>query len=197
LREAIHRTGLAFVDRGLLDRPEQLLHLSLTELKALAHGRSRNKLRELIREREREYREQNRLQPPPKLGSGDLPPPPAMAKTWEAPEDAGHSGNTIKGISGSRGRATGRARVFAETDQIPDVEEGDILVASNAGPDWTPIFPLLAGLVLDQGAVFQHAALIAREYKIPAVLMTKEATTTIKDGQTITVDGDAGVVELK
>ncbi|MCH8007927.1 MAG: hypothetical protein IIC91_03615 [Chloroflexi bacterium] len=197
LREAIHRTGLAFVDRGLLDRPEQLLHLSLTELKALAHGRSRKKLRELIHEREREYREQSRLQPPPKLGSGDLPPPPDMAKTWEAPADAGRSGNTIKGVSGSRGRATGRARVFAETDQIPDVIEGDILVAANAGPDWTPIFPLLAGLVLDQGAVFQHAALIAREYKIPAVIMTKEASTTIKDGQTITVDGDAGVVELE
>ncbi|MCI0890240.1 MAG: phosphoenolpyruvate synthase, partial [Chloroflexi bacterium] len=109
---------------------------------------------------------------------------------------AGRSGNTIKGVSGSRGRATGRARVFAETDQIPDVEKGDILVAANAGPDWTPVFPLLAGLVLDQGAVFQHAALIAREYKIPAVIMTKEGTSVIRDGQTITVDGDEGIVEL-
>ncbi len=197
LREAIHRAGLAFVDQGLLAWPEQLLHLSLAEIRAFANGRSTTKLGELIREREREYREQNLFQPPMKLGSGDLPPPPEMAKTWAPPEDAGHSGNTIKGISGSRGRATGKARVFAESDQIPDVAEGDILVAVNAGPDWTPVFPLLAGLVLDQGAVFQHAALIAREYKIPAVLMTKEATTTIKDGQTITVDGDEGIVELK
>ena len=196
LREAIHRAGLAFVDHGLLAWPEQLLHLSLAELRAFANGRSTGRISELIREREREYREQNRLQPPPKLGSGDLPPPPAMAKTWEAPQDAGRSGNTIKGVSGSRGRATGRARVFAETDQIPDVEKGDILVAANAGPDWTPVFPLLAGLVLDQGAVFQHAALIAREYKIPAVIMTKEGTSVIRDGQTITVDGDAGIVEL-
>ncbi len=197
LREAIHCTGVAFVDHGLLDRPEQLLHLSLAELKAFANGRSPAKLRELIREREREYREQDRLQPPMKIGSGDLPPPPEMAKTWEAPADAGRDGDTIKGLSGSRGRATGRARVFAESDQIPDVAEGDVLVASNAGPDWTPVFPLLAGLVLDQGAVFQHAALIAREYKIPAVIMTKEATTTIKDGQTVTVDGDEGIVELE
>ncbi len=197
LREAVHRAGLAFVDRQLIDRPEQLLHLSLAELKAFANSRSPSSIRELIRDREREYREQSRLQPPMKIGSGDLPPPPAMAKTWEVPEDAGRSGNTIKGVSGSRGRATGRARVFPETDQIPDVEEGDILVAPNAGPDWTPVFPLLAGLVLDQGAVFQHAALIAREYKIPAVIMTKEASTTIKDGQTVTVDGDAGIVELE
>ena len=196
LREAIHRAGLAFVYRRLMDRPEQVLHFSPAELKAFANGRSPAKMRELMREREREDREQSRLQPPPKIGSGDLPPPPAMAKTWEVPADAGRSGSTIKGVSGSRGRATGRARVFAESDQLPEVQEGDILVAANAGPDWTPVFPLLAGLVLDQGAVFQHAALIAREYKIPAVIMTKEASTTIKDGQTVTVDGDEGVVEL-
>ena len=55
---------------------------------------------------------------------------------------------------------------------------------------------VLGGLVLDQGVVMQHAALIAREYRIPAVLMTKEATSVIKEGQTITVDGDNGVVEL-
>ncbi len=76
------------------------------------------------------------------------------------------------------------------------MERGDILVAPNAGPSWTPIFPLISALVLDQGAVFQHAALVAREYRIPAVIMTRDGTSEIRDGQTITVDGDEGVVEL-
>ena len=52
------------------------------------------------------------------------------------------------------------------------------------------------GLVLDAGAVSQHAALVAREYRIPAVIMTRDATSDIRDGQTITVDGDQGIVEL-
>ncbi|MCH8065514.1 MAG: hypothetical protein IIC90_06770 [Chloroflexi bacterium] len=76
------------------------------------------------------------------------------------------------------------------------MKKGDILVAPNAGPSWTPVFPLIAGLILDQGAVFQHAALVAREYHIPAVIMTREATKEIRDGQTITIDGDQGIVEL-
>ena len=61
---------------------------------------------------------------------------------------------------------------------------------------WTPVFPLLGGLVLDQGAAFQHAALVAREYKIPAVIMAKDATKAISDGQTIAVDGDEGIIDL-
>jgi pyruvate,water dikinase len=79
---------------------------------------------------------------------------------------------------------------------VPAVEQGDIMVAQNAGPAWTPIFPLLGGLVLDQGAVFQHAALVAREYGIPAVIMTRDATSVIVDGQTISVDAEQGFVEL-
>lgn len=73
---------------------------------------------------------------------------------------------------------------------------GDILVAANVGQEWTPVFPLLGALVLDEGALFQHAALVAREYRIPAVILTKDATTSVREGQTITVDGDAGTVQL-
>ena len=87
--------------------------------------------------------------------------------------------------------------VFTPGGERPDIERGDILVARNAGQDWTPILPLLGGIVLDEGAVFQHAALIAREYRIPCVLQTREATTAITDGQRITIDGGAGVVELR
>jgi pyruvate,water dikinase len=56
--------------------------------------------------------------------------------------------------------------------------------------------PLLGGLVLDQGAVNQHAALIAQEYRVPAVILTRDATAAISEGRMVTVDGDRGVVEL-
>ena len=103
----------------------------------------------------------------------------------------------IRGTAASRGRVTGNAHIAAATPELPKVKKGDILVAPNAGPSWTPVFPLIAGLVLDEGAVFQHAVLVAREYRVPVVIMTREATKEIRDGQTITVDGDEGIVELK
>ena len=80
--------------------------------------------------------------------------------------------------------------------ELPVIERGDILVARNAGQDWTAIPPLLGSIVLDEGAVFQHAVLIAREYRVSCVLQTREATTAIADGQRITIDANRGVVEL-
>ena len=76
------------------------------------------------------------------------------------------------------------------TPTPPTMERGDVLLAQNVGPAWTPILPLLAGLVLDAGTVNQHAALVAREYGIPVVILTRDATSVILDGQTITVDAD-------
>ena len=102
----------------------------------------------------------------------------------------------IRGVAASRGRGTGPARLVVPGKEQPGIHRGDILVVQNAGPNWTPVLPLLAGLVLDQGAIYQHAALIAREYGIPAVIQTQDATTSIKEGQIIAVDGDIGVVEL-
>ena len=69
-------------------------------------------------------------------------------------------------------------------------------VAPNAGPAWTPIFPLLGGLVLDEGSISQHAALIAREYGIPAIINTRDATSVILDGQVVSMDADLGLVDL-
>ncbi|MEE8046813.1 MAG: PEP-utilizing enzyme, partial [Dehalococcoidia bacterium] len=98
----------------------------------------------------------------------------------------------------SPGSFMGVARVvLTRTSRPPDVKKGSILVTDNTGPDWVPIFPLIGALVLDSGDNFQHASLIAREYGIPCVIQTKEATSKIVDGQIITVDGSAGTVTLK
>ena len=112
------------------------------------------------------------------------------------PDDVGLDGDVLRGVGASRGRHTGRARVFDMQGDLPDVERGDILVARNAGQDWTPILSLLGGIVLDEGAAYQHAALVAREYRVPCVIQTREGTTAITDGQRITIDGTAGLVEL-
>jgi phosphohistidine swiveling domain-containing protein len=195
IREAIWWMGDAFVRRNRLDSPDDAMHLSLDELREAT--REEGDLRPLIREREAEYARQERLSPPAVIGDGK---PPRMPEGFgeKAVENAGIDGTILRGTPASRGRHTGRARVYQPGNGggTPELEAGDILVARNAGQDWTPILSLLGGIVLDQGAVFQHAALVAREYRIPAVLQTKEATTVITDGSTITIDGTAGTVEL-
>ena len=83
------------------------------------------------------------------------------------------------------------------TEATPAIELGDVLVAVNAGPAWTPLFPLLGGLVLDEGAFGQHGATTAREYGVPAVITTRDATRRIPDRAWVVVDGAAGTVEIE
>jgi len=140
-------------------------------------------------ERTEELERRKRMKPPATLGKK---PKPGSEK--ERP--TGLDGDIIRGASASSGRVTGRAVVALPNKEHPRIHPGDILVAPNVGPDWTPVFATIGGLVLDSGSLGQHAALVAREYRIPSVMQTKEASRLIKNGQTITVDGDAGTVEL-
>ena len=102
----------------------------------------------------------------------------------------------MAGQGASPGQVHGQARLAVDALQLPDLAPGAILVAENIGPLWTPIFPRLGGLVLEGGAVSQHAAATAREYGIPAVVNVKDARRRIPDGAWITVDGTTGIVEL-
>jgi phosphoenolpyruvate synthase/pyruvate phosphate dikinase len=76
------------------------------------------------------------------------------------------------------------------------VQKGDILVAQSTRPAWTPLFAIAAAVVTDTGSILSHAAVVAREYGIPAVLGTGTATRTLRDGQMVEVDGTAGVVRI-
>ena len=198
MREAVWWMGEALVRRDRLDAPDDAMHLSLEELREAASDQQGGDLRPLVRRRVAELERRSQLSPPRRLGGGERSRPAGPPSGLETPpEHAGLDGTLLRGEPASRGRYTGRARVFTPGGERPDIERGDILVARNAGQDWTPILPLLGGIVLDEGAFFQHAALIAREYRVPCVLQTREATTAIADGQRITIDGGAGVVELR
>jgi pyruvate,water dikinase len=74
------------------------------------------------------------------------------------------------------------------------VAPGDVLVAHNAGVLWTPVFPVAAAVVLDEGTLLQHAMLTCREYGVPGVFQTKRATAVLREGQIVTVDGTTGRV---
>lgn len=195
MREAVYFMGSGLVRAGLLNDPDDVLHLSFEELERIAEGDDIGEVHGLVSERAAEWLRRAGLQPPVTLG--DAPPPQEVRGGGAPPpSDAGRDGDVLRGVAGSRGRVTGTAHVAPQTLKPPKVARGTILVADNVGPAWTPIFPLLGGLVINAGAVTQHAATVAREYRIPAVIQTKEATSVIQEGQVVTVDGDAGIVEL-
>ncbi len=115
--------------------------------------------------------------------------------SWlSAGEDGGSS--EIKGFAASNGVVEGVARVVKSVEEIGRLQQGDILVCQVTNPTWAPIFQKIAAAVSDIGGSMSHAAIVAREYGLPAVVGTGTATSKIKDGQRIRVDGGRGVVTL-
>jgi len=102
----------------------------------------------------------------------------------------------INGIPGSKGEKTGIAKIILDIDEISDFKPGDILVTSSTSPQWTPLMRLASAIVTDIGGSLSHAAIVSREFGIPAVVGTQNATSIIKNGQTITVNGTEGFVYI-
>lgn len=102
----------------------------------------------------------------------------------------------LQGFPGSAGVVEGPARVILDYEEFPNLQGGEILVCPFTGTAWTPLFLKIAGVVTDTGGMLTHAAIAAREYGIPAVVGTWNATNSIRNGDIIRVDGNAGVVEV-
>ena len=155
----------------------------------------------LVEARKKEMELFGSVKPPLFMGTDYGPPPPdllstALGKFFGAPAEQSDEANTVTGNAGSPGKFRGTARVVRSLDDAQRLGVGEILVAETTSPSWTPLFATAAGIVTDTGGILSHCAVVAREYGIPAVVGTGVATSTIRDGQTIEVDGDAGRVHL-
>lgn len=102
----------------------------------------------------------------------------------------------LSGFAASPGIVEGVARVLTNADQLAELEDGEILVAPVTAPSWAPIFRRIAATVTDSGGMMSHAAIVCREYGLPAVTGTACATKSITTGMRIRVDGDNGVVTI-
>ena len=100
----------------------------------------------------------------------------------------------IVGHPASAGRATGPVRIVHSPQDFGEFRDGDVLVAKATAPAWTPLFARAAAIVTDGGTLAAHASLVAREYAIPAVVATGNATLRLHSGQLVTVDGSAGTI---
>jgi pyruvate,water dikinase len=105
-------------------------------------------------------------------------------------------GDSIKGIGASNGQVKGKVCVIKSPAEFYKLEKNDILVCKYTDPEWTPLFALAAGVVVDTGGTLSHAAIVAREYNIPAVLATGDATVKLKDGDMVLVNATEGNVVL-
>jgi phosphohistidine swiveling domain-containing protein len=114
-------------------------------------------------------------------------------REW-ARQDA--DGVHLNGAAASPGTVEGIVRVVRSVDEIALVREGEILVCGSTSPAWAPIFSKIRATVTDVGGVMSHAAIVCREYGLPAVVGTGRASTQLRTGQTVRVDGSAGVVTL-
>ena len=103
----------------------------------------------------------------------------------------------IKGFAGAAGVVTGTVRVINDVSRIGEIVPGEILVTRATNIGWTVAFHKVSAIVTDIGAPLSHAAIVAREFGIPAVVGCRNATTVLKTGDTVTVDGENGTVVIQ
>ncbi|HJU00658.1 MAG TPA: PEP-utilizing enzyme, partial [Actinomycetes bacterium] len=175
---------------GVLDQAEDVFFLARAELQ---HASS---LGAVVGHRRAAWERQRRLLAPLTIGH----PPRLIQRELLATVDAVRTSGpvaegAIVGQPASPGRATGPARLVTGPADFDRFQPGEILVARATAPAWTQLFARAAAIVTDGGTLAAHASLVAREYGIPAVVATGDATIRLSDGQQITVDGSAGTVQ--
>jgi pyruvate,water dikinase len=123
-----------------------------------------------------------------------------MVEQWLGAQDSdredGAGKGELRGFAASPGVAEGPARVITSVDQLDRVRTGEILVCPITAPSWAPVFARIEGAVSDIGGIMSHAAIVSREYGLPAVVGTGFGTKRIRDGQRVRVDGNSGVVTV-
>jgi pyruvate, water dikinase len=212
----VREFGALLARHRFLDDREDIFYLQRNEVSdalvdlrlawaAGSEGRGTRYWPPIVARRKQIVEAMRRFEPPPALGAvPEAITEPMTIMLWGittervrdwAAEDS-RSGPTLSGFAASPGTAEGRARVILDVDRLGELQAGEILVAPVTSPSWTPVFGQIAAAVSDIGGIMSHAAIVSREYRLPAVVGTGDATTRIKTGDLLRVDGDAGTVTI-
>lgn len=195
LRACAARIGEHLADRNLLDKPKDVHFCTRGEVDA-AIAAAPADLAVPAGSRQAIWDQRRRLAAPVTLGR----PPRLIGDLIDNAVRAARSGepdrDAIAGHPASAGRATGAVRIVHGPDDFAVFAQGEVLVARATSPAWTPLFARAAAVVTDGGTLAAHASLVAREYGIPAVVGTGDATARLHDGQIVTVDGTAGTITI-
>ncbi len=174
------------VQQGALAAGDDVWFLTFREVAALGRGELSDAQALVLRRRAAYARQRTLTVPRVVTSEGEVPV--AAART-DVPDGA------LGGVAASAGEVVGIARVVRDPRKEV-LHDGEILVAPFSDPGWTPLFVHAAGLVMEVGGLMTHGSVVAREYGIPAVVGVDDATTKIKTGQRIRVDGDSGLVTI-
>jgi len=136
------------------------------------------------------------LEPPFFIKNGVVPPLTSYAKKGESDVAKAGAGDIVQGVSGCPGKYVGRARVILDPTEPGDLEPGDVLIAPNTDPAWTPLFMPCGAVVVNVGAAISHAIIVSRELGLPCVVSATDATKRIPNGALIEVNGDTGAVTI-
>jgi phosphohistidine swiveling domain-containing protein len=193
--------GEKLVEADLLDDPEDVVFLRYNELRVLMFDPDGIDAREIVSDRRDEQEDAYDLRPPEWLGTAtqqalDFP----YNALWGFPDkfykEPSEKTDEVVGLGASAGVIEGTARVVTSIEESDLVEEGDILVCRMTNPAWVVLFTKVSALVTDAGGTVSHPAVVSREFGIPAVVGTSDATRKIKTGDHVRVNGSSGVVEI-
>ncbi len=195
IRQTALRLGERMVREGRLGEPADVLFFLATELEPAAAGQL--PAIELVRRRKQAYarvlaahaRGEHWL-----IATGSIAAAAVGGKRARPKVD---DPNAISGLAASGGQAVGPVCVIRGPHEFGKMRKGAVLVAPFTAPVWTPLFRLAAAVVTDIGSPVSHAAIVAREYGIPAVVAVGDATSRLQDGQTVRVDGTRGIVTIE
>jgi phosphohistidine swiveling domain-containing protein len=202
VRRAVLALGRRLVEESVLAAHDDVLHLTLEELRATAQAAPLVDRRALVAARKGELERHADVPAPPVLGTPPAGPPPAdpmtraMLKFFGTPPAEAPAPGVVQGSAGSAGRVRGVARVVRSLQDAERLAPGEVLVAETTAPPWTPLFAVAAAVVTDTGGILSHAAVVAREYGLPAVVGAAGATAVLRDGDVVEVDGDRGTVRV-
>jgi pyruvate,water dikinase len=205
LRRAALRLGEELVRAHALDTPDDVFFLTQEEVTAALRSGNASRVTGPAATRRQEWERRRTLVPPLRLGQlprtferglNDLEAALAPAAAIASSPTAGAAA-ALRGQPASPGVATGPARIVRSPAEFDTLQNGDVLVAPATAPAWTPLFARAAAVVTDTGGVLAHTSLVAREYGIPAVVGTGDATARLRNGQVVTVDGTTGAVEVR
>ncbi|NQT38265.1 MAG: hypothetical protein HQ581_12285 [Planctomycetes bacterium] len=198
-RRVVVRIGEKLVERGFLERPEDVFFLTHQELDSLTSGGSMDPhtVTSLVELRRIEHLRLGEMTLPDTMtlpeGAYSSPSQEAERQERRGTED---DSDAMSGIGVCGGRVTARATVLTDVSESGRLTAGDILVTRQTDPGWAPVFFVVKGLIMERGGMLSHGAIIAREYGIPTVVGVHGATRRIESGQTVSLDGDTGRVEL-
>jgi phosphohistidine swiveling domain-containing protein len=197
------------VEAGTMDNPEDIFLLNPEEIESVVMLPEANDLRPLIKARRALYMEWLKTPRDPvftnKSGLEEaaqkdlLPSLDAViisSAIGELPEVKPELKADIYGVCGAAGEAEGTARVILSYEDLDQVQRGEILVASATDSNWTPVFSIIKGIITDKAGVLSHAAIVAREFGLPAVVNTIVGTEKIKTGQRVRLLANEGAVYI-